>query len=237
MREGLGWPDRTYNNSVTGMSSTTTAVGTAEGTSDIVVLEKIDRQEPLLPGRRALLNQSSALAIHPNRAIREKSNYAFDEQVSLRNNNNGNSITTGLTQEALNELLPASRLATRRLFHDIVLRKPSAGNTIDTNEPTPNPRRTINPNSLAPIKPALSSQRGNILILQQPQQQQQQQKVKPRSLPNSTLDHANPNGFHLPHDPYGSRASKIPSRTSHVEQSKRNQPNSPIRYNPGQLVK
>ncbi|CAF5060297.1 unnamed protein product [Rotaria magnacalcarata] len=60
--------------------------------------------------------------------------------------------------------------------------------------------------------------------------------MKPRSLPNSTLDHANQNGFHLPHDPYDSRASKNPSRTSHFEHPKKSQQNSPIRYNPAPSV-
>ncbi|CAF4747122.1 unnamed protein product, partial [Rotaria socialis] len=168
--------------------------------------------------------------------IREKSNYALDEQIFVRTNTGGgggggSTMTAGLTQEALNELVPVSRIGSRKLYHDIVLRKSSAiGGQAELTNEHDGTRRIINTNSLVPIKPSVSTQRGNILILQQ--QQQQQHKMKPRSLPNSTLDHANQNGFHLPHDPYGSRASKNPSRTSHFEHAKKSQQNSPIRYNP-----
>ena len=242
LQEGLGWPDRTYSNSVTGMSSTTMGDVVGDGSSDVVILDKLDRHEPLLPGRRVLPRQPPALTNNANKVSREKSNYAFDEQLLLRANTGGTSVTGGLTQEALNELVPPSRLASRKLYQDIVVRKNSAigAQSEPINDHIGN-RRMINPNSLAPIKP-LGIQRGNILILQQQQQQQQQrqqqqqqQKPKPRSLPNSTLDHANQNGFHLPHDPYGSRASKCPSRTSHVEQTRRAHQPSPVRYNPGEL--
>lgn len=233
LKEGLGWPDRTYNNSITGMSSSTTVNGTIDGSSDVAILDKLDRHEPLLPGRRIFTRQSSSLVNNTNRVSREKSNIAFEEQAFIRTNTGINSVTNGLTQEALNELVPPSRLTSRKLYHDIVLRKTSAVPTYNDSINDHNvTRRIINPNSLAPIKPSVSAQRGNILILQQ---QQQQQKPKPRSLPNSTLDHANQSGFHLPHDPYGSRASKNPSRTSHVEHSKKSQSNSPIRYNPSKL--
>ncbi|CAF1238653.1 unnamed protein product [Rotaria sordida] len=239
LHEGLGWPDRTYNNSVTGMSSTTGGA-TGDGSSDVIILDKLDRHEPLLPSRRVLPRQSSSLVNNPNKICREKSNYAFDEQLFVRANTGASSITAGLTQEALNELVPASRLTSRKSYHDIVLRKTSAaggthGDLINEHIGT---RRVINANSLAPIKPSITTQRGNILILQQQQQHhhQQQQKFKPRSLPNSTLDHANQNGFHLPHDPYGSRTSKNPSRTSHFEHPKKHQQNSPIRYNPAPSV-
>lgn len=218
------------------MSSTTTGVATVDGSSDVIILDKLDRHEPLLPGRRALTRKSSSVVNNNNnnnRLSREKSNYGIDEQLFIRANTGGSTnITAGLTQEALNELVPASRIASRKLYHDIVLRKSSAiGGHVDSPNEHNGTRRIINPNSLIPIKPSLSAQRGNILILQQ----QQQHKTKTRSLPNSTLDHANQNGFHLPHDPYGTRTPKNPSRTSHLEHSKKSQQNSPVRYNPGKF--
>jgi hypothetical protein len=148
-------------------------------------------------------------------------------------NTNGNSITAGLTQEALNELVPQSRLASRKLFHDIILRKSSAvGSSIDTIDENNSPRRTQNSYNLAPIKSSMTAQRSNVIV------PQQQQKMKPRSLPNSTLDHANQNGFHLPNDPLagannGSRTPKTLSRTSHIEHTRKVQQNSPVRYNAG----
>jgi len=213
------------------MSSTTTGGAMADGSSDVVILDKLDRHEALLPGRRLPPpQQSSALTNNVNKLSREKSNYAFDEQLLVRTNTGGSSsITAGLTQEALNELVPPSRLASRKLYHDIVLRKPSAVvSHVDPTDEHSGTGRVINSTSLAPIKSAVTTQRGNILILQQ-------QKLKPRSLPNSTLDHANQDGFHLPQDPYGSRASKNPSRTSNVDHSRKSQQNSPVRYNPGKL--
>ena len=60
--------------------------------------------------------------------------------------------------------------------------------------------------------------------------------MKPRSLPSSSLDHANQNGFHLPHDPYASPTSKTPSRTSHIDHSRKSQQNSPVRYHPGRFI-
>jgi hypothetical protein len=62
--------------------------------------------------------------------------------------------------------------------------------------------------------------------------------MKPRSLPNSSLDHANQNGFHLPNDPLtgannGNRTPKNPSRTSQIENPRKVQQNSPVRYNAG----
>jgi len=232
LQEGLGWPDRTYDHSATGMSSTTATGGTlGDGLSDEALLDKLDRHEPLLPGRRIQTQPSSAVTSNPNKLSREKSSYAFDEQLLLRANTVGSSITAGLTQEALNELVPPSRLASRKLYHDIVLRKPSgAGSHVEPVDESSGTRRVVASTSLAPIKPSITSQRGNVLILQQTQQ-----KVKPRSLPNSTLDHANQNGFHLPHDPYAaSRASKNPSRTSHVEHTRKTpQQSSPVRYHPG----
>jgi hypothetical protein len=64
--------------------------------------------------------------------------------------------------------------------------------------------------------------------------------MKPRSLPNSTLDHANQNGFHLPHDPLagstsGTRTPKTHSRTSYVEYMKKPPQHSLVRYNPGKF--
>lgn len=235
LEQGLGWPDRNFNNSAAGMSSTTATGNTiADGLSDEIVLDKLDRHEPLLPGRRPQTQQSPTAAMNnPQRLSREKSHYAFDDQNVVRTNHANNSITAGLTQEALNELVPASRLTSRKLYHDFVLRKPSAmGGRGEQADEQVTSRRMLNSNSLAPIKPSLPTQRGNVLIVQQTQQQPQH-KLKPRSLPNSTLDHANQNGFHLPHDPYASRLSKTPSRTSHMDHTKKSQPSSPTRYHPG----
>jgi hypothetical protein len=137
----------------------------------------------------------------------------------------------------LNELVPPSRLNSRKLFHDIILRKSSAvGSSVDPTDEHISSRRMQNLNTLAPIRPLITAQRGNVIV----PQQQYQQKLKPRSLPSSTLDHANQNGFHLPHDPMGgtpggSRTPKTLSRTSHVEQIKKSQQHSPVRYNPGKL--
>jgi hypothetical protein len=228
LQEGLGWPDRTYNNSGTAMSSTTVGAATGDGSSDVVILDKLDRHEPLLPGRRAPPQQSTSSMSNPRKLSREKSAYASDEQLLSRAN------AGGLTQEALSELVPASRLASRKLYHDIVVRKPSAGGSHgDSIDEHIGSRRMINSNSLSPIKPSLITQRNNILTLQQ------QQKMKPRSLPSSSLDHANQNGFHISHDPHGSRTSKNHSRTSHVENSRKpqqqQQQHSPVRYNHSKL--
>jgi hypothetical protein len=216
------------------MSSTTTATGgtMGDGTSDIVI-DKLDRHEPLLPGRRVQPQPSSAATNNVNKISREKSNYGSDEQVLLRANTGGSSsITAGLTQEALNELVPQSRIASKKLFHDIVLRKPSGVGSHGESIEEPNgSRRVVNSSSLAPIKSSLTTQRGNVLIVQQTQQQ----KVKPRSLPSSTLDHANQNDFNVSHDPYGGRVSRNPSRISHIDHPKKMQQNSPVRYNPGKL--
>ena len=129
----------------------------------------------------------------------------------------------------MNELVPPSKLPSRKLFHDIILRKSSAiASSVDPTDEYIGTRRMQNSNNLAPIKPLVTGQRGNIIV------PQQQHKMKPRSLPNSTLDHANQNGFHLPHDPLaGARTPKNLSRTSHIEQIKRPQQHSPVRYNPG----
>jgi hypothetical protein len=80
----------------------------------------------------------------------------------------------------------------------------------------------------------MTAQRRNVIV------PQQQQKMKPRSLPNSTLDHANQNGFHLPHDPLagannGNRTPKNFGRMSHIEHTRKLQQNSPVRYNPGKF--
>jgi hypothetical protein len=216
---------------VTGMSTTTAGGGTVDSSSDDIILDKLNRHEALLPGRRVVTQQSPSSTSNGHKLSREKSSYQFDEQVLLRTNTGASNMTAGLTQEALNELVPASRLASRKLYHDIVLRKPSAvGSAGDPTDDHAGTRRIISSNNLAPIKPSLTAQRGNILILQQ------QQKMKPRSLPSSTLDHANQHGFHLPNDPYGSRQSKNPSRTSHIDHPKKSQQNSPVRYNPGKLL-
>ena len=161
LEEGLGWPDRTYDHSATGMSSTTATGATlADGLSDDALLDKLDRHEPLLPGRRNY--PSSAVSANANKLSREKSNYAFDEQVLLRANTGASSITAGLTQEALNELVPASRIATRKLYHDIILRKTSAvTSAASPGEPTDEQnvvaRRVATSTSLAPIKPTITN--------------------------------------------------------------------------------
>ena len=122
MKEGLGWPDRTYNNSVNGHSSSSMGGGVAlvDGSPDVVALDKLARHEPLLPGRRVLPypspQQTSPISTNGQKLSREKSSYAFDEQVLLRSNANGNGITAGLTQEALNELVPPSRLNSRKII-------------------------------------------------------------------------------------------------------------------------
>jgi len=214
------------------MSSTTATGGVmGDGISDVVILDKLDRHEPLLPNRRVPTQPSSALPNNVNKLSREKSNYGSDEQILLRHNTGGSSITAGLTPEALSELVPPSRIASRKLYHDIILRKPSApGSHVELTDEHNGTRRVVNSTSLVPIKSAVTTQRGNVLILQQPQQ-----KAKPRSLPSSTLDHANQNGFHIPYDPYVSRQSKNPSRTSQVEHTKKTQRSSPVRYNPGKF--
>lgn len=229
LQEGLGWPDRTYNVSSGGLSSTTATGGTMnDGLSDMMALDKLERQEPLLPSRRTQIHQLSAA--NPNRLVREKSSYAPDEHFLVRTNTGGSSITAGLTQEALNELVPASRLASNKLYHDIVLRKSSAvagpTNESPDEHATVINRRVLHSTTLAPIR-TVTTQRGNVLIVQQ------KPNLKPRSLPNSTLDHANPNALHLPHDPYASRASKNPSRTSHTDYTRKSQQSSPMRYNAG----
>ena len=236
LHEGLGWPDSSYVSPITANPS---VHALADGSSETVALDKLDRHEPLLPGRRMpppphhIPYQTSPPTSNAQRLSRERSNYAFDEQVVLRSNINGHTGPGGMTQEALNELVPSSRLTSRKVYQDVILRKSSAlGGSID---PTDEPialRRAQNTNNLAPIKSSIHVQRGNHFVSQQPP------KVKPRSLPNSTLDHANPNGFYLPHDPVsgannGHRTSKNTSRTSHIEPSKRSPSNSPARYNPG----
>lgn len=244
LQEGLGWPDETYTNPMQGNSSSNPGVhAVADGSSDALALEKLDRHEPLLPGRRlaahVIPNQTSPTITHGQRLSRERSNYAFDEQVILRTNINGNNGAGTMTQEALNEIVPSSRLAARKVVQDAVLRRSSAiGSTADATDEPVAIRRVQNVNNLAPIKSSLHVQRGNHMITQQ---QQQPPKVKPRSLPNSTLDHANPNGFYLPHDPVsgvnnGNRTSKNTSRTSHMEPSKKSPSNSPARYNPGKTT-
>ncbi|CAF4662322.1 unnamed protein product [Rotaria sp. Silwood1] len=239
LKEGLGWPDRTYNNSVNAHSSPSTAgtIAFNDGPSDMI-LDKLVRHEPLLPGRRTLPYLSSQQTSPPitngQRAPREKSNFAFDEQVLLRTSTNDRSITNGLTQEALNELVPPSKLVSRKLFHDVIVRKSSAvANSVDPADEHISTRRVTNPNSLAPIKTSNTTQRGNIIV--------PSQKLKPRSLPNSTLDHANQNGFHLPHDLLASttgdnRTSKTLIRASQVENLKKPQHHSPVRYNPAPSV-
>jgi hypothetical protein len=241
IKAGLGWPDPTYNASANAHSLTSVVGGPplVDDSSDVVVLDKLIRCEPLLPGRRVpthpLPQQISPATTNGHKLIREKSSYAFDEKVLLQTNTNGHSITAGLTQEALNELVPQSRLVSRKLFHDIILRKPSAvGSSVDPTDEHINPRRTHNSHNLASIKPLLTAQRSNVIV------PQQQYKMKPRSLPNSTLDHANQNGFHLPYDPLagastGNRTPKNLSRTSHIDYTKKTQHHSPVRYNPSKF--
>ncbi|CAF3374840.1 unnamed protein product [Rotaria socialis] len=244
LKEGLGWPDRTYNSSVNAQStiSGTGVASVVDGTPDLV-LDKLGRHEPLLPGRRALPHhlplQVSPPTANGQKLTRERSNFGFDEQILVRTNANANSITQGLTQEALNELVPQSKLISRKLFQDSTVRKSSAiATNIEQVEEIIGARRAQqNSNTLAPIRNSISTQRGNVLI----PQQTQQHKAKPRSLPNSTLDHANQNGFHVPHDlvlgaSADNRTPKAISRTSQVDNFRKNQHHSPVRYNPAPSV-
>ncbi len=221
LQEGLGWPDKMYNESLTNTPLSIIDGVTGESSSDVMALDKLDRHEPILPARRKSPRQSSSLTNKTNKISPEKSNYVFDELV-VRGNVGASSITRGLTQEALNELGPQLRLTARK---SSVIGSSHVGPT----EIHVSSRRTTNSNSLAPIKSSLSPQRENILIVQS----QQQPTFKPRSVPNSTLDHVNQNTFHLSNDPNGSRASKAPSRMSHIEHTKKSQEHSPVRYKPG----
>lgn len=232
LKDGLGWPDRGFTTSISAHApSTSGAPSIADGSSDGGLLDKLGRHEPLLPARRTATHLPSQRTSPPNahgrRLSREKSNYGLDDGILPRNS------TVGLTQEALNELVPQSRLAAKKSFHDIIVRKPSAlPGHIDSPDDSRSPRRPTNGN-LAPIKPLLISQRVNPTI---PISQQN----KPRSLPNSTLDHANQNGFHLPHDPLANspgntRRTKNLSRISQADSVKKTQQHSPVRYNPGKL--
>lgn len=224
LQEGLGWPDRNYNNSVTSMVSVTKDSVKDDGSSDVVVLGKLGRHEPLLPGRRDTPRQSSSLANY--KLTREKQHYVFDEQLVVRG-----SMTNGLTPDALNELVPQSRFTSRKSIHEILARKPPAvaGAHVDPTDEQSSSPRPINSNGLATHKPSISPQRENVLIAHQPVIKQ------PRSVPNSTLDHTNQNGFYLSNDPNGSRVSKAPSRISQVDQSKKSPDNSPVRYHPSKL--
>ena len=232
LKEGLGWPDRTYNNSAMGLASTTDDGAIGDGPSEIAILEKLDRRESLLPARRNALQQATSLSNNASKLSREKSHYAFDEQVLLRTNVGTHGMTSGLTQEALNELVPASRQVPRRMYPEIMPRRiPPMGSSAELLDEYPRGRPGPYSGGLSPIKPSVSTHRlgdhrNNILILQQ------RAKMKPRSLPSSTLDHANQNGFHLPYDPYLSRTPKNLSRTSYADQSRRTQQQSPLRYNP-----
>ncbi|CAF1313077.1 unnamed protein product [Adineta ricciae] len=226
LQEGLGWPDRTYNNSTASISTTARGTSVTDGPSDAVVLDKLARHEPLLPNRRESSRQSSSVTT--NKLAREKTNYVFDENLIVRGSNGA------LTQEALNELVSQPRLTARKSYHDALSRKQSAINGLnESTDDQLSPRRTVTSTCLTPLKSSISSQResNNVAQPPAPQQPQPQPIIKPRSLPNSTLDHANQNGFHLPHDPYNSRTSKAPSRISHVEQTKKSQDQSPVRYN------
>ncbi|CAF0977957.1 unnamed protein product [Adineta steineri] len=249
LKQGLSWPDPTYNHTINIHSSlSTTGDATLhDGSPDVIVLDKLVHNEPLLPGRRVpshlLPQQTNSIPTNGRRLSRDKSNYGFDEHVILHTNTNGNIITGGLTQEAYNELVPTSKATSRKLFHDIIMRKPSAiGNSVDLTDEHNNIKRTQNSSGLTLMKPLVTGHRSNVISPhahpQQQQHQQQQHKMKPRSLPNSTLDHANQNGFHLPHDPLasGTRTPKPLSRASNVEHMKRSQQHSPVRYNPAPSV-
>ncbi|CAF1628583.1 unnamed protein product, partial [Didymodactylos carnosus] len=222
LKEGLGWPDQTYHDNIA-----TTTVSTTEGCSDIVTT-KLGRGEPLLPRRRSITQQQMRLT-------REKSSYAFEDNVLLRGRATN---TPNLTQDAVNELfrtdvISPNRLTNRKLYHDIVLRKNSSRDRLshDNNNDgdqdfSPSPylgdkssmipsKRTSTTdsypkNNLLPLRRDVGlsfKQRQQSQdyhppsITPQPQSQQQQngrlvllnQQTKPRSLPNSTLDHANQN--------------------------------------------
>lgn len=250
LKEGLGWPDPNYNTPTNAHSSlsTTASVPAVDGASDVVVLDKLIHNEPLLPSRRAVAHPHPHL--HPpqhatvagagtttngRRFSRDRTNYTYDEQVVLHTNGHGNIITGGLTQEAFNELVPTPKLASRKLFQDIILRKPSANaRSVEAVDEHAHTKRSPNPTTFSSIRPLVTAQRGNVVT---PQQPMHTHKPKPRSLPNSTLDHANQNGFHLPHDPLasGARTPKTVSRASNAEYLKRSQQQSPVRYNAGTL--
>ena len=204
--------------------------------SDGITFDKLGRQEPLLPSRRSVV-QLFAQNGHPTgrRSSRDRSTVGFDEQVLLRPNQNGNGILSGLTSEALQELVPASKLVTKKSFQDIVVRKPTGqSSSIDRSEESRSARRLQNGTNLTPIKPLLIAQRGNSVA------PQPGTSTKPRSLPNSTLEHANQNGFHLPHDSYSNspgmiRTNKSVNRSSHMDPTKKASPQSPVRSNPGEF--
>ncbi|UJR13676.1 hypothetical protein I4U23_000688 [Adineta vaga] len=121
LHEGLGWPDRTYNNSVATTPSTGKGSTNGDGSSDPIVLDKLARHEPLLPNRRESYRQSTSSSTNTtNKLAREKTSYIFDENLIVRGSNGG------LTQEALNELVPQARLTSRKSYQDIHSRKQSA---------------------------------------------------------------------------------------------------------------
>ena len=236
LKEGLGWPDRKYNNSMTAnASSISTGMSAADGPSDVGAPDKLVRHEPLLPGRRTpshlASQQSSPSMIHARQFSRERSTYASDQQVLLQSNAIGRSITAGLTRETLNESEPQSRLTSRRLFHDIVARKPSAvGHSIDSTDESQGTRRLPHSSGLVPLKP-LTPHHGPMLGIPQ------LKPVTPRTLRHSTLEHVHPPSVHLASElPVGIsndvRTPKIFRRTTHAESMRQTQQHSPVRYNP-----
>ncbi|CAF1054111.1 unnamed protein product [Didymodactylos carnosus] len=70
------------------------------------------------------------------------------------------------------------------------------------------------PSSITP-QPQGQQQNGRTILLNN-------QRTKPRSLPNSTLDHANQNGFHIPSPEI--RTPKALSRTSNIDIKKQLSP-------------
>ena len=238
----MGWPDRTYNNSVNTYSSTPAIGGVAltDEVQETNTLDKLNRHEPLLPGRRAipqvLPQQISPLTTNGPKYVREKSNYVFDEQVLVRTNTNVYSTANGITQDPSNESVPQSRLAPRKLSRPMFVRKsPAVGsNTNQTGEHIAT-RKVPDSTSLASIKNSMSTQRDNTIF----SERHQQQKLKPHSLPNSILNHTNQDRVHLQHELSPSQVGATGSisttkhldRASDAERTKKPRSQSPVRYN------
>ncbi|CAF4374883.1 unnamed protein product, partial [Adineta steineri] len=67
LQEGLGWPDQNYKTSVASTPSTVKGSSVVDGYSDVVVLDKLNRNEPLLPNRREIYRQPSVSNNNPNK--------------------------------------------------------------------------------------------------------------------------------------------------------------------------
>jgi hypothetical protein len=237
LKEGQGWPDCSHSNSVhTHGPSASAATSTANGSFDGLLLDKLVRHEPLLPGRRAnesnLSHQTSPSSAYGRRLSRERSNYRLDEELAGRLPSDSVQLTSGLTQEALHELVSPRRLPSRQAARDVSLKNPGALSAKNVRANELSKSRQSNQSSVAapPTRQLLLTQRGTTDIYQNPLPS----KVKPRSLPNSTLDHANQHGFQLPYDPLGCnpddpRIAKSQSRISHFETNGKSHQHSTIR--------